>query len=81
MAVKVPFTIEPLKSDRATLYKNDFLMGLFERTQLPQNQPQWLSARRRQAASWVANLSVPTKKTKIGALSICLSWLRQISFL
>ncbi|WP_036484603.1 Fe-S cluster assembly protein SufD [Myxosarcina sp. GI1] len=62
MAVQVPYAIKPLKSDRATLHKNDFLMGLLDRAKISGNEPQWLKDVRQQAASWVANSSVPTKK-------------------
>ena len=61
MAVQIPFTN---LSNLATtdVVADDFVTGLLQQCQIPDNEPEWLTKVRQQATTMVSRLSVPTKK-------------------
>ena len=61
MAVKIPFaTIS--KVHQNAIVEDVFFTGLLEHCQVDDNAPQWLQDIRQESKSWLAGLSVPTKK-------------------
>lgn len=61
MAVQIPFaTISKVHQD--AVVEDVFLTGLLQQCQIDESQPQWLQEIRQAAKSWLAGLSVPTRK-------------------
>lgn len=61
MAVQIPFaTISKVNQD--AVVEDVFLTGLLQQCQPNESEPQWLQEIRQAAKSWLAGLSVPTRK-------------------
>lgn len=61
MAVQIPFaTVSKVHQD--AVVEDVFFTGLLQQCQLNESEPQWLKDIRQAAKSWLASLSVPTKK-------------------
>ena len=61
MAVQIPFaTISKVHQD--AVVEDVFFTGLLQQCQLNESEPQWLKDIRQAAKSWLAGLSVPTRK-------------------
>ncbi len=61
MAVQIPFSNLP-NLEATDAVADVFATGLLQQCQIPDNEPEWLTKVRQQAATWVSRLSVPTKK-------------------
>ena len=61
MAVQIPFANLP-ELETTNEVADVFVTKLLQQCQIPDNEPEWLTKVRQQAATWVSRLSVPTKK-------------------
>ncbi|MGF1542046.1 MAG: Fe-S cluster assembly protein SufD [Pleurocapsa sp.] len=61
MAVQIPFSNLPNLATTEVV-ADAFATGLLQQCQIPDNEPEWLTEVRQQAATWVSRMSVPTKK-------------------
>lgn len=61
MAVQIPFATLP-NLEITDVVTDVFVTGLLQQCQIPDNEPEWLTKVRQQAATWVSHLQVPTKK-------------------
>lgn len=61
MAVQIPFaTISKVNQD--AVVEDIFFTGLLQQCEVDESQPEWLKKIRQKAKSWLASLSVPTRK-------------------